>query len=209
MITPAGVVTAAFGDASQGDARFDDTARRAISDELGISHEWAYVHQVHGTRVALVSESGCWGDADVIMTERRGLPIAIATADCVPVVLMAENAVAIVHAGWRGARAGVIRAAIDAMNDAGHPTLRAAIGPAICKASFEVGPEVGSAFPGFESTTTWGTNAVDLVGAVTASLGAIPLETVAVCTFEDTRYFSHRRNGTKRRQVTVAWLPNM
>lgn len=93
----------------------------------------------------MVSESGGWGDADVIMTERRGLPIAIATADCVPVVLMAENAVAIVHAGWRGARAGVIRAAIDAMNNAGHPTLRAAIGPAICKASFEVGPEAVTA----------------------------------------------------------------
>lgn len=208
MSNPAGVSTAAFGDATHGDARFDAAARAALSAELGISDQWAYIYQVHGTAVARATEPGDCGEADIIMTSIVGLPIVIATADCVPIVLWSNTTVGIVHAGWRGAAAGVVVTAIQAMEADGLRVERAAIGPAICRSSFEVGDDVLGLFPGFESTTDWGTPAVDLVGSLRKQLGAIPHVVEDICTFEDEAYFSYRRDATKGRQVTVAWLPN-
>jgi purine-nucleoside/S-methyl-5'-thioadenosine phosphorylase / adenosine deaminase len=208
MIDPAGMSTAAFGDATYGDARFDTHARAALSAELDISAEWAYIYQVHGTTVARAVKPGNCGEADIIITSVPGLPIAIATADCVPIVLWSQSAVGVVHAGWRGAAAGVVTTAVRAMEADGSVVERAAIGPAICHTSFEVGEDVRTMFPGFESSTDWGTPSVDLVGVVRSQLGVIPHVVEDVCTFEDEGYFSYRRNATTGRQVTVAWLPN-
>ncbi len=202
------VADAAFGDATYGDARFDSRARARFSADLGISDEWAYIFQVHGTAFVAATGPGNCGEADIILTTVPGLPVAIATADCVPIVLWSETTVAVVHAGWRGASAGVVRTAIHAMESDGVPVNRAAIGPAICRSSFEVGEDVLALFPGFGSTTDWGTPAVDLVGAIRDQLGAIPHVVEEICTFEDAAYYSYRRDATKGRQVTVAWLPN-
>ena len=68
------------------------------------------------------------------VTLRRGLPISVLTADCAGVVLEAEKAVAVVHAGWRGAAAGVVRETVRGLRcllgERGR-VRRAALGPMI------------------------------------------------------------------------------
>lgn len=208
MIRPPGFVGAAFGTAAWGDLRTDRPRREQIAAELGIPADWAYLNQVHGATVIEAVRPGLLGDGDAMVVLRPGIPIMVATADCVPVIVEADGAVAVVHAGWRGAAAGVLPAALQALEAAGRQPLRAAIGPAIGPCCYEVGPEVGAVFPGFVAETTWGTLSVDLPGFLVSQLQEIEVWNERECTYTSSRMYSWRRDRTQHRQVTVAWLPS-
>lgn len=108
--------------------------------------------QVHGAAVAAVTtpwEPGQGPRADALVTATPGLAIAVITADCTPVLLHdpAARVVGAVHAGWRGALAGVLEATVAAMLALGATPSRitAAIGPSIRQPSYEVGPDLRDA----------------------------------------------------------------
>jgi YfiH family protein len=196
----------AFSDGTDGDLRNDIGARSLFSARLGLPSRWATVHQVHGSRVLQVSRPGEAGDADGLWTTTSGLPVAVFTADCFGVVLHAESAVGVAHAGWRGVRAGVVSNVIAAMTASGHYPQRAAMGPGIRPCCFEVGPEVAGEFGGFVTETSWGTTSVDLAAALRAQLGDIEQWDAAVCTLHEDGSFSHRRDQTPARMAAVGWL---
>lgn len=208
MIRPPGFSGAAFGTAPLGDLRSDRVRRAEVAAALGVTADWAYVHQVHGAHVVWAVRSGHLGDGDAIVTTRPGLPIMVATADCVPVVIEAEGAVAIVHAGWRGAAAGIVPSVLARMTDAGIVPLRAAIGPAIGPCCYEVGEEVAARFGTFVATTTWGSPSVDIPGYLADQLDRLELWRSPECTYTSDRLHSWRRDHTRSRQIAVAWLPN-
>lgn len=207
MIRPSGLRGAAFGTASDGDGRKDRDARSRIGRRLGIGDAWATISQVHGAVVATADAPRHLGEADAVITFRAGIPITVATADCLPIVVEGERSVAVIHAGWRGLRSGVIERTLETMDENGDAPLRAAIGPAIGPCCYEVGTEVADEFPGFRSQTTWGTESVDLPAAAAAALGGLTVWRSTRCTMTDAAFHSHRRDGTTARQVTVAWLP--
>ena len=208
MIRPAGFRGAAFGTMAEGDARSDDAARRAFSRRLGVPAAWAWVTQVHGTRIADVAGPGSWGNADGIVTSKENLPLAVSTADCVPVILEGDEVAAVVHAGWRGTAAGVLEAMVETLSGRGTPPARAAIGPAIGPCCYEVGPEVADRFPGHVERTNWDTTSVDLAGAIASKLEPLEVWRSSECTFTSTDLHSFRRDGTERVQVAVGWLPS-
>jgi YfiH family protein len=208
MIRPEGFEGAAFGTLAEGDLRFDDVARRRVADHLGLSHEWAYVTQVHGATVKRVTAAGFQGEADGMFTSVPGLPLVVATADCVPIILEGPGVAAVVHAGWRGAAAGVVREALRVIAAAGFTVERAAVGPAIGPACYEVGEEVATRFPGHVTQTSWGTQSIDLPSIVMAQVEHLHVWDAGVCTFTDSGFASYRRDHTDERQVAVAWLPN-
>jgi YfiH family protein len=88
--------------------------------------------------------------ADAVVTRTPGVICGALAADCAPVLIADPEAriVAAVHAGWRGALAGVVGSAIDAMVWLGADPARmnAAVGPCIGPASYEVGLEFVQAF---------------------------------------------------------------
>jgi hypothetical protein len=108
--------------------------------------------QVHGTRIVGVDSApgaGVFvvGDADGLMTSAAGILLAVTAADCVPAYLadLEGRCVALVHAGWRGAAAGILERAVEGL--AGRygvnpRSLAVHFGPAICGACYAVGPEV-------------------------------------------------------------------
>ena len=113
--------------------------------------------QVHGAGVRVVgaAESGRgaldWDGAlpstDALVVGEPGVPVAILVADCAPVLLVdpVHRVLAVAHAGWRGALAGVAGAALRAMSEsfATHPCeVLAGIGPCLCVPCLEVGEEV-------------------------------------------------------------------
>ena len=57
--------------------------------------------------------AGHCGEGDALVTRDPRLALRVVTADCVPVLLATETAIAAVHAGWRGLAAGVISAAVE------------------------------------------------------------------------------------------------
>ncbi len=106
-------------------------------------------YQVHGAEVVTVHEP--WEmeaapKADAMVTTAPGIMLGILTADCVP-VLFADSQAGVIgaaHAGWKGARAGVLKATVDAMQKQGAKADRliAAVGPSIAQASYEVGDDL-------------------------------------------------------------------
>lgn len=207
MIVPPGMPGVVFGTRTLGDGRTDVARRAAISSELGISTEWATIAQVHGARVVFAPDSGHYGEADALVTASPGLPIAIATADCVPVVLIGDQNRAVVHAGWRGVAVGVVSATVEMMRSKGDAPVVAAFGPHIGPCCYEVGAEVVDAIGGFSSRTRSGSLSVDLAAAIRSQLGEIESIDIDRCTHDDTAMASYREDGTSERQVTIVWIP--
>ena len=147
------------------------------------------------------------------MTSAPGLAIAVLVADCVPVALVGERTVAVVHAGRRGVVAGIVDATIAAMRDIDDGPLVGYVGPAICGRCYEVPAEmqaeVAAAVPAARTTTAAGTRGLDLPAAVRSQLVAAGVRVSgppAPCTREDDRYYSHRRDGVTGRFAMVAML---
>ena len=184
------------------------------------------MRQVHGADVAHVGHgdgrSGAADDvpvADALLTDERGTVLSARAADCVPVLLGDDRAgvVAAVHAGRVGLVAGVVPQALAALRTRGARRVTAWVGPHVCGRCYEVPAalrdEVAAAVPGTASETSWGTPALDLGAGVHAQLAAavpgLEVEVVGheVCTVEDPRYYSHRRDGTAAgRHAGLVWL---
>jgi len=109
------------------------------------------VHQVHSADVvAVTAPLTDRPRADGMVTATPGLALAVLTADCQPVLFADADAgvVGAAHAGWRGAKEGVLEATVDAMVALGarRDRISAVIGPTISQSAYEVGPEFFEAF---------------------------------------------------------------
>jgi YfiH family protein len=109
--------------------------------------------QVHGCGVidvGAVHELAPGQAADALVSTDTSRPVAVAVADCVPVLLAdrRRRAVAAVHAGWRGTAARVVVAAVQALERSGVPAsdLVAAIGPSIGPCCYQVDARVRDVF---------------------------------------------------------------
>ena len=169
---------------------------------------WHLMDQVHGDDVGRVHGRTPPGaelrGVDALVTTERERVLGVATADCVPVLLATDTAVGAVHAGRRGVQAGVVAAAVGALDGT---RLRAAVGPAIGGCCYEVPAEMQAAVlevaPAAEATTTWGTPSLDLATAVAeelADLGA-SVTRLTACTRCDAGWFSHRADPDAGRQL--------
>jgi YfiH family protein len=183
----------------------------------------AFPEQVHGSRVAVAVAPGGlteWPDGagcDAVVTAVDGLPIGVLVADCMPVLLVdaAAEVVGAAHAGRRGLVAGVLRATLDAMTGLGAAPerIRAVIGPAICGRCYEVPAElrdeVDAAVPGTACETTAGTPGLDLPAGARRVLrdAGVSATSVGICTAEDPRFFSYRRDGVTGRFAGLVMLP--
>jgi len=103
-------------------------------------------YQVHSPRAVIVD--GPWRGK--IVTKTAGIVIAALAADCAPMLLADKEAgvIAAAHAGWRGAFAGVVDAAVDAMESIGadRSRIHAVVGPCIAQQSYEVGRDFETQF---------------------------------------------------------------
>jgi polyphenol oxidase len=193
--------------------------RRRLSAALELPSEPLWLNQVHGVSVARHTDPDASRPADASVAFERGQVCAVLTADCLPVVLADRGAtrVAVAHAGWRGLAAGVLEAAITAL-DVPASQLAAWLGPAISQPAFEVGGEVRAAFLAKSSGygAAFAANARGRFQADLYQLARLALERAGVssvhgggwCTFgEPERFFSYRRDGGRTGRIaTLAWL---
>lgn len=200
-------------------------APTAVQRNRGIVSAWAGAHvafltAVHGiavARVTSVDRAAEPAPADVLVTTVRGVALGAIAADCAPVLLYdgASGGVAAVHCGREGLYEGVVDAAVTALLDlracdSSTGMMAASIGPTICGRCYEVplalSERVATRHPLARSMTHTGTPALDLPAAIEARLRELGVGNVVssgVCTLEDTRYFSHRRDGTTGRHAGV------
>jgi YfiH family protein len=202
-----------YGKASGADGGGEGDVEAAL-ERAGIA--LVTLRQVHSARVIEATAAGPRGDGDALMTRQRGLALRVVTADCVPVLLASPDAIAAVHAGWRGLAAGILSTVVAALGPDARP-LRAVIGPSIGRCCYEVGPEVaeqvahraGSAAVILERGEGRRPH-LDLALAARLELAAAGVEEIATidactrCAVE--RLWSYRRDGKRSgRNVALIW----
>lgn len=161
---------------------------------------------------------------DAFITDLKGCAIGVRTADCIPVLLYdpVNGAAAAIHSGWKGTVLKISGKTIARMAEAfgtKAENLLAVIGPGIQKHNFQVGEEVVEKFreagfpvegdaavaswdgPKIEGTMRGGWH-IDLIEAVRrtltdAGVQAGNISASDICTYDDGRLFSARREGTE------------
>lgn len=181
-------------------------------------------HQTHGVRnlvidrtfLSLPEEERCGRleGIDALMTDVPGYCICISTADCIPILLYDKRhqAIAAVHAGWRGTVNFIVGHTLERMRSvygtSGEEVV-ACIGPGISLESFEVGYEVYEAFrlnsfdmsrisrrnadTGKYHIDLWETNRQQLLDF---GVPSAQIEVAGICTYiHHEEFFSARRLG--------------
>jgi YfiH family protein len=199
------------------DARAVAENRRRLTRALGSIGEPRWLHQVHGTRVAELNGKAPVGDADAAVSRRPGEVCVVTTADCLPVLLSnrAGTTVAAVHAGWRGLAAGIVKAAVAALDEPPNAIL-AWLGPAIGPSIYQVGDPVRESFlaadagAGAAFTARDGAWLCDLYALARRQLAACGVTAVyggGFCTYsESARFFSYRRDERCGRMASLIWI---
>jgi len=153
---------------------------------------------------------------DALWTRMEGVPLMLFFADCVPVVLVSESprAIAVVHAGWRGALAGIVGKAATVLGEAVGSTtgLSAYVGPHIGECCYEVSPEIVSQFGNMFVTIPRASGRLDLGAVVAEDLDRAGVSRenqwhLGICTAHNTdRFFSYRAEGRCGRHAAFAML---
>ena len=179
---------------------------------------WTVLDQVHGARVVVVDQPGgeSGASADAAVTTSAGAALAVLTADCAPIGLASPEGVAgVIHAGWRGLRAGVVQATVTAMRRLGATRVEAVLGPCIHPCCYAFGDDDLFAIASrlgdkVRSRDSEGRPALDVPAAVRSavhSAGADLVGDADKCTGCSTDYWSWRKRAAQHRQATVVWRP--
>jgi YfiH family protein len=180
--------------------------------------------QVHGDRIVTITQqspAATKPEADGLISAKPGVLLGIATADCVPVLIVTpeKRVAAALHAGWRGTSQGVSRRAVEVLSlqwRISPAELYVALGPAIGGCCYEVGPEVGDAIVSrwrIQSSAAWrqvgakgflDLRAVNTIQITEAGVPPTQITIIGPCTFCDPNFASYRREGAGAgRQLSV------
>ena len=211
-----GVSTGPFASLNLGRLTADDGAnvdenRIRVAAITGAPRErFLYGRQVHGATVRRATESPGPdrppAEEDGQATALRHYPALVFTADCTPLLLVAEGAVAAIHCGWRGVAAGIVEEGVAALHEAGGSgPVTALIGPAARGCCYEVGEDVHEHFSTYDARR--GERNLDLPAVIAAKLADADVHDTGICTMcWFGLFFSHRRDGgVTGRQAGVVW----
>lgn len=181
------------------------------------------VNQTHGANVVSIDaearrdpgRNGCEPAADAIVTGETGVPIAVMTADCVPIIIVHKKSrsVAVVHAGYKGLYLNIVAASIDRMvkeASGGPADMAAFIGPAIGPCCYEVDEDRAKMFESSQRRVKQGNYFLDLPGIAEDMLAQAGIrETMimnsGICTAcREDMFYSYRRDGVCGRQAAIA-----
>jgi copper oxidase (laccase) domain-containing protein len=156
--------------------------------------------QVHGTDIVSPETLPCEADGIFVSWEKWDRPIAIKTADCMPIIIEGEQGVVFLHAGWRGLANGILeRAELHMISPQ-----RVFIGPSIQECCFEVSHDFIEHFPGSSNFIKRnGKSYFNLPAEARSNLSrkfpSLFIQQASVCTCCNPAFHSYRRNKTTER----------
>jgi YfiH family protein len=185
------------------------------------------LNQVHGKDVVVVDDikkiHGIQNlpKADGIVTNLKNVAIGIITADCAPIIFYDEEnqIIGACHAGWKGAKLGVIQETIKKMQALGAKDIRAIIGPMIQQYSYQVSIDFYNEFmlenrdnlKFFKETADpirWNFNLPNYVESKISLGGVNDIENLMIDTYTNIqKYYSYRRfchNNEENRGRNIA-----
>lgn len=196
--------------------------RQRLSRYLKLPAEPVWLNQVHGNNIIQIDSQVDLEitdkTADGSYSREANKVCVVTTADCLPLLLCDDEGaqIAAIHIGWRGFSKNIISVALEKFACA-HHKLMAWLGPCISADHYEIDATVFNAsrkiFAGAEECfieTCMGHWLMDLKLLVSKQLISLEvghIYTSPYCTYSDqTRFFSHRRDGTTRRMASLIWI---
>ncbi|MCO5065132.1 MAG: peptidoglycan editing factor PgeF [Rhizobiaceae bacterium] len=217
-----GVSEGIYKGLNTGTGSSDDPAkvrenRERVAAWMGVEIESLMsAHQIHSPDALVVREpfSGPRPKVDALVTDRPGIAVGASSADCGPILFVEPQArvIGAAHAGWKGALTGVLESTVDAMISLGaeRERIRAALGPSISQANYEVGPEFVERFieqdrdnaAYFTMSANAGHSMFDLNSYTVDRLrkAGVQAEALYLCTYADDALFYSYRRSTHRRE---------
>jgi len=166
--------------------------------------EFFHAKQIHGVDIVSTETLPCDADGLFVSWDDFKKPLAIKTADCMPIVIEGHKGVVFLHAGWRGLADGILKRAEIKMIE----PERAFIGPCIHSCCFEVSKDFKNNFPGSPHFKEHELKfSFDLVAQAKDDLFKqfpnIKTEDALMCTACDHKFHSYRRNKTPDRNWNI------
>ena len=190
--------------------------RELLATQLGISTSDLYfMNQVHGNDVAEITElttSSSAPTVDALFTTLPGKYLVTLIADCIPLLLRSDRAVAAVHVGRQGLVCGAFEKSLEVFVKHGiKPSeIKAELGPSICGRCYEVDAQMHEDVTTLIPATSHNTAArsLNIEAGLISKLDAagISWKSSGLCTVHDPGYFSYRRDGVTGRQAGVISL---
>ena len=190
--------------------------REILATQLGIaSSDLYFMNQIHGNDVAEVTEltpSSNVPTVDALFTTVPGKYLVTLIADCIPLLLRSDRAVAAVHVGRQGLVCGAFEKSLEVFGKHGIKTseIKAELGPSICGRCYEVDAEMYEDVINQIPATAHNTAArsLNIEAGLISKLDAVGIswKSSGLCTVHDPGYFSYRRDGVTGRQAGVIAL---
>ena len=196
--------------------------RTILSQDFNFMYEPIWLNQTHSSNVIEIKspkrERG--PEADGAWTMLTGVPCAVLTGDCLPLLLCDSNGtiVAAVHCGWRGIAQGIIEKTVKQIGLNAQGEILAWLGPAIGQSNYEVGEDfrepflkhdlrASIAFKETEKPGKWLADIKELAKQRLQDSGVSAIYGSDLCTYTDPqRFYSYRRDKDTGRMATLIWL---
>jgi len=168
----------------------------------------ALINQIHSNTI--VEYDGKIHDADGIFTVKAGVFLGIKFADCTPIMFLdtKNGFIGAIHAGWRGTYLKISAKMVEFFIKKGSnpKDILISIGPHICKNCYEIKDDVAEKFDDRFIKESNGRIYLDLSEAnidqlINAGISKENIKDLSICTFEDKRFFSYRRDKTCGRNI--------
>ena len=199
----------------------DESQKKFLFSQLNLDlPEPVHIRQVHDDRIIVADNSlknkRVLQEADGLITQTLGLPLAICSADCLSVFLYDEKrcSIGLIHVGWKGSQKNIVGQTIKLMTEQWQTdpkTIKVVFGPAIRSCCYEVGDEFQEFFPK-ELIARDNQYFLDLPQMTQDQLLSAGVEKVnivdcEICTCCDSNYFSFRREGEKAgRMISIMMI---
>jgi len=192
--------------------------RQQLRKQLHLLSEPCWLKQIHANKIINAQSNVLTETADGAYANKINTICVVLTADCLPLLLSDKQgtAIAAIHIGWRSFSKNIIENALDKFSVARHQ-LMAWLGPCISADHYEIDATVYNVtkkiFTGAEECFTethrghWLMDLKQLVNKQLIALQVGHIYTSPYCTYSDqTRFFSHRRDGTSGRMASLIWM---
>ena len=167
------------------------------------SLDMCFMDQSHSDIFKEVNKPGKY-KADALITQNKNLPLVVLTADCMPVLISDDEKIGVIHIGWKGLENNIFYKTISSFN---LQNLKVSIGPHAQKCCYEVKEDLESKFS--EYCLRVGNKIyLDLSKEIKEFCleNNIGIEVSNICTIENQKYNSYRRNKTENRQSSFLWI---
>ena len=180
------------------------------------------LEQTHGTEIKTIQSSGVSlfeNQGDALLTNKPNIGLGVLTADCLPIIFYdkQQNSVSVIHAGWRGALAGITTKALNKiilLNNSSLKNIQVYFGPSAKGCCYQVGIDFLNNLENKNAIKNInGSIYFDLAKHVEEDLINFGLDQsqvdqqFSVCTICNNQFWSYRKDRESAgRQITVAWL---